>query len=61
MFNTKLGNHKMAVLWGEKELENELICLGDDHPGYQEILEMVDRLRNGAGLDLLPVDGLVMD
>jgi hypothetical protein len=60
-FNIKLGNRKMAVLWGEKQLENELICLGDDHPDYKETLEMVYHLRNFATLHLLPINDLVMD
>ena len=60
-FNIKLGNRKMAVLWGEKQLQNELICLGDDHPDYKETLAMVDQLRNFARLSLLPIDYFVMD
>jgi hypothetical protein len=60
-YNIKLGNRNAALLWGEKQLQHELICLGDDHPDYQETLEMVDHLRIVSTRDSLPISDLFMD
>jgi len=35
----------MALLWAEKELEVNLYCVGEDHPGYKEMLDLVTNLR----------------
>lgn len=60
-YNIKLGNRNAALLLGEKQLQHELICLGDDHPDYQETLEMVDHLRIVSARDSLPISDLFMD
>ncbi|KAF2449224.1 TPR domain protein [Karstenula rhodostoma CBS 690.94] len=46
----ELGNVKLALLWAEKELAHERICVGDDHPVCQAVAARVDLLKDvGAG------------
>jgi hypothetical protein len=45
----------MALLWAEKELELDRICVGDDHPHIQEERNAIEKLKE-AIRDSTPVD-----
>ncbi|KAJ5998544.1 hypothetical protein N7451_006354 [Penicillium sp. IBT 35674x] len=45
MYSLKLGNPQMALLWAEKGLEVERYCVGEDHPYYQRMLDIVGVLQ----------------
>ncbi|KAF2193110.1 TPR domain protein [Zopfia rhizophila CBS 207.26] len=47
-YSLELRNVKMALLWAEKELEHERICLGEDHPVYKGTFERVKMLEGVA-------------
>lgn len=42
----EMGNTKLALLWAEKELAHEKICVGADHPVVQAVSARVDLLKN---------------
>ncbi|KAF2703053.1 TPR domain protein [Pleomassaria siparia CBS 279.74] len=42
----EIKNVKLALLWAEKELAHEKLCLGEDHPIYQAISARVNLLKD---------------
>jgi len=42
----EINNVKLALLWAEKELAHEKICVGEDHPIYQAISARVGLLKD---------------
>jgi hypothetical protein len=40
-----LGDTRMALLWAQKELELDRVCVGEDHPDYETWFEVVGQLR----------------
>ncbi|KAF2800387.1 TPR domain protein [Melanomma pulvis-pyrius CBS 109.77] len=44
----EIQNIKLALLWAEKELEHERICVGEDHPIYEAIVARVGLLKDVA-------------
>ena len=48
-YSLELKNVKMALLWAEKELEHERMCLGEDHPVYGAISARVRLLKDVVG------------
>jgi hypothetical protein len=38
----------MELLWAERELEIDSICVGEDHPDHEKELEAVNLLRVSA-------------
>lgn len=38
----------MALLWAEKELEIDRCCVGEDHPDYINLLDVIERLKEAA-------------
>ena len=45
-----MKNVKMAILWVQKEVEHEQVCLGKDHPVYEAAaarLHLLEQIRDG--------------
>jgi hypothetical protein len=53
-----LDKMDMAVLWAEKELELDRICVGDDHPHIQVERDAIEKMKE-AIRDSKPVDASV--
>lgn len=55
-----LGKMEMALLWAEKELELDRVCVGGDHPHIQVDHDAIEKLRE-AIQDSRPVDESVFE
>jgi hypothetical protein len=55
-----LGKMEMALLWAEKELELDRVCVGDDHPHIQIERDAIEKLKE-AIRDSRPVDVSVFE
>lgn len=55
-----LGKMEMALLWAEKELELDRVCVGDDHPHIQVERDVIEKLKE-AIQDSRPVDESVFE
>jgi hypothetical protein len=55
-----LGKMEMALLWAEKELELDRVCVGDDHPHIQVERDAIEKLKE-AIRDSRPVDVSVLN
>lgn len=55
-----LGKMEMALLWAEKELELDRVCVGGDHPHIQVERDAIEKLRE-AIQDSRPVDESVFE
>ncbi|KAF1954564.1 TPR domain protein [Byssothecium circinans] len=42
----EMGNAKLALLWVEKEVAHEKMCVGEDHPVYQAVSARRDLLKD---------------
>jgi len=55
-----LGKTRLALLWAEKELESDRICVGEDHPDFPEEQEFVQKLKTSVERSE-PVDQSVIE